>query len=42
LLVALDARHLSLRHDARPKLRHQLHPSHQLSHQTHLSREPRI
>ena len=35
LLVALDADHLSLRHNARPKLRHQLHPPHQIRHQTH-------
>lgn len=32
LLIALDAGHLSLRHDPRPKLRHQLHPPHQLRH----------
>jgi hypothetical protein len=35
LLVRLDAGPLSLRHDTRTKLRHQLHPPHQLRHQTH-------
>jgi DNA invertase Pin-like site-specific DNA recombinase len=34
LLVALDAGHLSFRHHTRPPLRHQLHPPHQLRHET--------
>ena len=37
LLIAFDAGHLNLRHDPRPKLRHQLYPPYQLRHQTHLS-----
>src|ERR1700722_1875113 len=36
MLIALDTGHLTLDHDPRPKLRHQLHSPHQL-HQTHPS-----
>jgi hypothetical protein len=35
LLIAFDAGHLNLRHDPRPKLRHQFHPPYQLRHQTY-------